>query len=509
MQRTSIGSDDLNENRRSISSVDNNNIGRSSVSSDTKGRVSISSNDSSNSRPSKNFGSDTKNEDNTNKNGKNRRNSIALSSVHSDKSSVDSDGGDEYGETTRLPEDAGFMEKLTAAIKKGSKTFVRAFVDYGPPYSDEPYNPVLGDTCAKPVANNFKIHNILNRRWNPNQPDPQDFFYYPIHWCARNLHLMATKMLFRAGAKVNVTTELGNTPLDLAVMIQHPKDKRKTQMKLVNFLLENGAEVNTRDKGGFSPIDHAAFNNDLEIIQLLLEYGADLVRENNILVAPRTDVLKYVHDPDCFRVLYERRNQEIREREERKLDVFETNADDIQQQQFSDLLAELKQRKEKRAQMRVRRQQEKAVKEITERRRQQLQKEKDARDLEKQAQRQAQGLWKRDANGCWQKVERTRANMEEQDIFAAGEAKIAQMRLRTDYSRFSDVWAKASGGGKLEMEWKRSDPFRSIQDSVDRAVADSSGRLPNSSQSSRPDRDMNDMQLEGEDLDEIMDELNF
>ena len=114
--------------------------------------------------------------------------------MHSDKSSVDSDGGDEYGETTRLPEDAGFMEKLTAAIKKGSKTFVRAFVDYGPPYSDEPYNPVLGDTCAKPVANNFKIHNILNRRWNPNQPDPQDFFYYPIHWyvpmCMQSMYVL-------------------------------------------------------------------------------------------------------------------------------------------------------------------------------------------------------------------------------------------------------------------------------------------------------------------------------
>ena len=68
--------------------------------------------------------------------------------------------------------------------------------------------------------------------------------------CARNLHLMATKMLFRAGAKLNVTTELGNTPLDLAVMIQHPQDKRKIQIKLVKYLLENGAQVNTRDKGG-------------------------------------------------------------------------------------------------------------------------------------------------------------------------------------------------------------------------------------------------------------------
>ena len=59
------------------------------------------------------------------------------------------------------------------------------------------------------------------------------------------------------------------------------------------------------------------------------------------------------------------------------------------------------------------------------------------------------------------------------------------------------------------MEWKRSDPFRSIEDSVDRAVANSSGRPPNSSQGDRPDRDVNDMQLEGEDLDEIMDGLNF
>ena len=40
--------------------------------------------------------------------------------------------------------------------------------------------------------------------------------------------------------------------------------------------------------------------------------------------------------------------------------------------------------------MRIQRQHEKAVKEITERRRQQLQKEKDARDLEKQVSRVAE-----------------------------------------------------------------------------------------------------------------------
>ena len=53
----------------------------------------------------------------------------------------------------------------------------------------------------------------------------------------------------RAGADVNVTTELGNTPLDLCVMLKHPPDKRKEQLKMARFLLEKNALVNTRDKG--------------------------------------------------------------------------------------------------------------------------------------------------------------------------------------------------------------------------------------------------------------------
>lgn len=53
-------------------------------------------------------------------------------------------------------------------------------------------------------------------------------------------------------------------------------------------------------------------------------------------------------------------------------------------------------------------------------------------------------------------MERTRMNNGDQDIFAAGEAKIEQMRLRTDFSRFSDVWARASGGGKVRELIMRS-----------------------------------------------------
>ena len=82
-------------------------------------------------------------------------------------------------------------------------------MNYGPPYNNKPFRPDLIDECAKPVPSTFKIHNLLNGRENPNLADPSDLYYTPIHWCARNGHFQVLKMLVRAGAYINVTTEMG------------------------------------------------------------------------------------------------------------------------------------------------------------------------------------------------------------------------------------------------------------------------------------------------------------
>lgn len=234
--------------------------------------------------------------------------------------------------------DDRFISKANKFLKKQAKAFVKNFVDYGPPYSSQPFDVALINECAKPVLNHFEVHKLLNMRLDPNIPDPEDLYFTPIHWCARNGHFMGIKMLRRAGAKVNVTNEMGLTPLSMAVMMKLPPTRRPDQLKIVRYLLENGADPNIRDKGGYCSIDHAAINQDIELIQLLLEFGAKVRRENYILVAKRQNILSHVKDPECYKLLYEKllleenefyKEQQIRDRFQKERE-HEKNIENLQ-----------------------------------------------------------------------------------------------------------------------------------------------------------------------------------
>lgn len=47
-------------------------------------------------------------------------------------------------------------------------------------------------------------------------------------------------------------------------------------LEVARFLLENGAEVNLKDKGGLIPLHNASSFGHLEIAGLLIEYGAEV-----------------------------------------------------------------------------------------------------------------------------------------------------------------------------------------------------------------------------------------
>lgn len=125
-----------------------------------------------------------------------------LESMNVKKKSVYEDD-DDYEEPEEIPPE-GFLEYINHMAVQFSKLFV----DYGPPYTREPLPGSLVDECSELSVSLFTVHSLLNMRANPNVPDPEDLYYTPMHWCGRNFHLLAAKMLRHAGAEVSLLQQV-------------------------------------------------------------------------------------------------------------------------------------------------------------------------------------------------------------------------------------------------------------------------------------------------------------
>lgn len=425
----------------------------------------------------------------------------------SQASDNDFDDDDDFSSSSTKSTDSN---KGLGFFGKVAKTAVRAFVDYGPPYNNKPFRPDLVDECAKPVPSTFKIHNLLNSRENPNLADPSDLYYRPIHWCARNGHFTALKMLVRAGAELNVTTELGNTPLDLCVMMKLPPDKRSTQLKIVKYFLEKDALVNTRDKGGFSPIDHAAYNQDLEIINLLLDYGANVLRRNHVFVAPRTHILKNVYDPECYKALNDRLVEEEEVIEAEREREAQQKREEAMDNKLEVLLVSLSKKKQRKEQREKDRQAKEDQSHTFEERRKKLQDDMEKNLKAKAEARVANGIWKKTSDDHWELQEKTHLNIDRVDLYTSSRAIATDLRDKSSMSRYNTLWNQLSNGGKLEMKWKRSDPYDFLSDSLDKLTAENSKVVAKGFDAKDKKiadidfKDENDAELEGEDLDDLM-----
>ena len=77
----------------------------------------------------------------------------------------------------------------------------------------------------------------------------------------------AATLLIEFGAKLNERSKGGYTPLLFAV--------RNNRYEMVKFLLEQGANVNDRIPDGTSALSMAILNADFDLAALLLDSGAD------------------------------------------------------------------------------------------------------------------------------------------------------------------------------------------------------------------------------------------
>jgi hypothetical protein len=405
-------------------------------------------------------------------------------------------------------------------FRKQAKAFVKNFVDYGPPYSDVPFDVALINECAKPVFNFFEVHKILNTRVDPNIPDPEDLYYRPIHWCARNAHFMGLKMLKRAGAKLNVTNEMGLSPLDLCVMMKHPQDKRKEQVNMALYLLENGINVNNRDKGGYSAIDHAATNQDVELINMLLDFGANVVRDNKILVAKRHHILRNVYDPECYKILYERllfeqslneKKNAVRAKEEALLE---------EDKHYEKIHIALNKRKVKRL-VRDKAKAEALIKETVSTDRTLKIRDEMERNLRAKAETRSlqQGAWELDDldGGVstvtnWRYKEKSSAAPvinDSRTLYASNLKIMERLKVTNEIDLFNSRWQTITGGSQLELNWRKAEPFTlppipgasaiSLSHSVQHSSSKESYQRLQAEQEAR-----DQAALEGEDLDDLL-----
>ncbi len=91
----------------------------------------------------------------------------------------------------------------------------------------------------------------------------------PLHSAAWLSRYSVATVLLERGADIEARNNWGRTPLLIVA-------RETGNAKMAALLIEAGAEVNVRDRGGESPLDLAAWRGFAELVDLLLDEGAEL-----------------------------------------------------------------------------------------------------------------------------------------------------------------------------------------------------------------------------------------
>lgn len=353
-------------------------------------------------------------------------------------------------------------EKLRDEAKKMKGDFVRAFVNYGPPYDDalseDDYSNWFIDVSGLDFKI-FKLHAYLNNLFDPNTRDRNDFSNAAVNYFSRNANLLGVQMVVRAGASINQTNDMGHSALICASMMKHAPDKKPTQMKLIEYLVKYGADVNWRDKAGYCALDYCVMNSNLPMVQLLIESGALVRRDNHTFAAKRESLLDLAKDADIYQLINKKLKKELiqfehdNEVKERYRHMVE------EEKRLIRLDKSLAKRKMKRIEHQIA-EEEKLIKIALLQRKKELGK----RDMDKLNDQMKEkeiakhGEWRKDSYHRWH-YHLCKPDATSKSVFPAGLSMMKSLRDLNSKDKVAGLWSKLSKGGELELNWTRQEPF--------------------------------------------------
>jgi ankyrin repeat protein len=98
-----------------------------------------------------------------------------------------------------------------------------------------------------------------------------------LYYAAYTGNITCVKLLLERGANPNARGFCEKPMLGLVIESAYPL----ADCEIIKLLLEHGADVNSIDLQGITPLMHAAWRASVDVIQLLLERGADSTIKDN------------------------------------------------------------------------------------------------------------------------------------------------------------------------------------------------------------------------------------